>query len=203
MDYEVRLLPMACLDEDEGCAEVFKMKSMRYSDDTVFWELRRVFERLLLARQEVDMKRLLARDFQPWLLQLTKLGFVPEDEVTPSRRAALAADPNNNDPKIRNLHTASTLSMLLLVVYFTADRRSNSDKERGLSFLVGWLQQMLAGSRMQELWEDSCEIPHEDCIMCGVAPVDGKCEHVRTLYVALDWQDRSKHLQFSHALVAM
>jgi hypothetical protein len=201
MEYDVRLLQLAAVNEFEGGGELLKLKAFFYSDESVWWELRRVVKKLLPARKDLDLNDLLKRDFQPWLKFMTTLGFTPESEVLPSRRCAIVADANVTNEKIRQDFTVSTCGLVLFFLFFISDRRDGKDKACGQRLLASFLQQVVGGAELEEHWTDCMAISPMDAQRCAVHQFRGKCAHVRTVLSEIEWQSGGKHVQFVVALV--
>ena len=74
-------------------------------------------------RASLDLDDLLRRDLAPWHKDLRQMGFLKDNELIPSRRAAMMKDCNAIDSKVTSEYNVSTLGVIVLLLSMAGKRK--------------------------------------------------------------------------------
>jgi hypothetical protein len=202
MSHTVQLLGLAFNIQHEGKSVQFKLKANVFEDDSVTFDLRRVIAHVISGRKDLDLNNLIKRDLVGWFVDLRLFGYTRNDTYFPSRRTAMANDPNNMHDKVLSLHTTSAVGMIVLLLFLSVARWKNSEKAKASSVLASLVAATCTAEYMIEFWEDCCSCGVDDLSRCTDGAYGGKCMHVRSSFTEVEWQTHNHHHQLVASLVS-
>lgn len=181
--------------EDGGQRTSMELKAWVADEAPAIWEVRRILIMLMPRRGGFKVGAVLRRDLAPFREQLALIGFDPEQHIAPSTRAVRhgfnRSDSNVRDDAIaddiKDEWSCSTPALLLLLLWWTVNRKMVREKKLGASILVAFIKSLAAAAALTEIVDiDISYIEADARALCAMEPVSADwCCHTSSYATAL------------------
>lgn len=185
-DGQPRYIRVVLLERD-GHRSSIDLKAWSFEDGPhAVWELRRFLRLLMPNRGRFKVGSLLHRDLSDFRTFAGQVGLCIDRGIRPSVRASASAgsagssDDTIAAEELRDEWSMETPIVLLLLVWWSAQRRMSREKELGKQLLDAWLRTLTGAGDLRGLRMHSLDANIRSC--CGAPPVEqGLCCHANAL----------------------